>query len=53
MARSVTCECGYVVRADDEDAAVAGIRDHMHTDRPELVERVSDGGTRNWIALVD
>jgi predicted small metal-binding protein len=53
MARQVTCECGYVVRADDDNGVVAGIRDHMRTDHPELLERVSDGDIRNWIELVD
>jgi predicted small metal-binding protein len=53
MARQVTCECGYVVRADDDDEVVAGIRDHMRTDHPELFERVSDDDIRSWIELVD
>ena len=53
MERQVTCECGYVVRAEDDDAVVAGIRDHMRSDHPELVDRVSDDDIRGWIELVD
>jgi predicted small metal-binding protein len=53
MARQVTCECGYVVRADDEDVVVAGVRDHMRTDHPELLDRVSDDDIRSWVEVVD
>jgi predicted small metal-binding protein len=53
MQRRVTCECGYVVRAEDDDAVVAGIRDHIRSDHPELLERVSDDDIRSWIELVD
>ena len=53
MARQVTCECGYVVRADDDDTVVAGIRDHMRTDHPELLDRVAEDDIRSWIEVVE
>ena len=53
MARQVTCECGYVVRGEDDDAVVSGIREHMRTDHPELLERVSDDDIRSWVEIVD
>ncbi|HTS74473.1 MAG TPA: DUF1059 domain-containing protein [Gaiellaceae bacterium] len=52
MARQVKCECGYVARADTDDDVLARIRDHMRTDHPELVEKVSDEQIRSWIEIV-
>jgi predicted small metal-binding protein len=49
MAMLINCECGYVARGDDADSVVARIRDHMRTDHPELLERVSDDDLRGWI----
>ena len=49
MAKIINCECGYVARADGDDAVVALIRAHMETDHPELLARVSDEDLRGWI----
>jgi len=49
MAKQINCECGYVARGESEAEVVARIRDHMRTDRPELLERVSDQDLRGWI----
>ena len=34
MANQVTCECGYIIRDDDEDRLVALVRDHIRADHP-------------------
>jgi len=52
MARQVTCECGYVARAETDDDVVADIRGHIRSDHPELVEVVSDEQIVSWIEIV-
>jgi predicted small metal-binding protein len=52
MARQVTCECGYVARAETDDEVVSAIRDHMRTDHPELIDKVSDEQVESWIEIV-
>ena len=49
MAKQINCECGYVARGDTEDDVMERIRDHMRTDHPGLLERVSDEDLRGWI----
>ncbi|HEY1566711.1 MAG TPA: DUF1059 domain-containing protein [Solirubrobacteraceae bacterium] len=49
MAKQINCECGYVARGESEGEVVARIREHMRTDHPELLERVSDTDLRGWI----
>jgi predicted small metal-binding protein len=49
MAKQINCECGYVARGDTEDDVIAQIRDHMRSDHPELLEKVSDEDLRGWI----
>lgn len=53
MARQVKCECGYTARADDDDAVVDDIREHIRTDHPELADNVSDEQIASWIEIVD
>jgi predicted small metal-binding protein len=52
MARQVRCECGYVVRAATDDEVVAKTRDHLRSDHPELLDKVSDDDIRGWIEIV-
>jgi predicted small metal-binding protein len=49
MAKQINCECGYVARGDTEDDVISRIRDHMRTDHPELLDKVSDEDLRGWI----
>ena len=49
MAKQINCECGYVARGESEDDVVARIREHMRSDHPELLARVSDEDLRGWI----
>ena len=49
MAKQINCECGYVARGDSDEEVVLRIREHMRTDHPELLARVSDEDLRGWI----
>jgi predicted small metal-binding protein len=49
MAKQINCECGYVARGDNDEDVVQRIREHMRTDHPELLARVSDEDLRGWI----
>ena len=52
MAKQITCECGYVIRGNDEREVMQGTRDHMRADQPELLDKVSDDDLRGWIEEV-
>jgi predicted small metal-binding protein len=51
MASQVTCECGYVIRDDNEDRVVAKVRDHIRTDHPELLETATPEVIRRWVEV--
>jgi predicted small metal-binding protein len=52
MPRQVTCECGYVVRAETDDDVLATLRDHIRIDHPELVDKIGDEQILDWIEIV-
>lgn len=52
MAKQITCECGFVARADSDDDVVEQIRAHMRSDHPELLEKVSRDDLLGWIEEV-
>jgi len=52
MSRQVKCECGYVARASPDGEVLAKIREHMRTDHPALLTKVSDDDIRGWIEIV-
>jgi len=41
MAKLINCECGYVVRGEDDDELVANAEEHMLSDHPEMVGTVT------------
>jgi predicted small metal-binding protein len=49
MAKLIRCECGYIARADTEDAVVEVIRDHMRTDHPALLDTVDRSEIVGWV----
>jgi predicted small metal-binding protein len=51
MASQVTCECGYVMRDDDEDRLVALVREHISTDHPALLDMATPEAIRTWIEI--
>ena len=48
MSRLIRCECGFVARADSDDAVIDEIRVHMAQDHPALLE---DEGPRHEVTL--
>ena len=52
MHRQITCECGYIARADSDDEVTAKIREHLRLDHPELVDAVTDADIRGWIEIL-
>jgi predicted small metal-binding protein len=52
MKRQVKCECGYIARAASDDEVLAKIRDHMRSDHPDLLTKVSDDDIRGWVEIV-
>jgi predicted small metal-binding protein len=52
MAKQITCECGFLARADSDDEVVEQIRQHMQSDHPELLESVSREDLLGWIEEV-
>jgi predicted small metal-binding protein len=51
MANQVTCECGYVMRDDDEDRVVAMVREHIRRDHPALLGSATPEMIRTWIEI--
>jgi len=52
MAQQIKCECGYIARGSSDDEVVALIREHMRSDHPELLEKISEDQIRDWIEVV-
>ncbi len=52
MAKQITCECGFIARAESDDDVIVEIRDHMSTDHPELLDTVSRDDLLGWIEEV-
>jgi predicted small metal-binding protein len=42
MAKVINCECGYVVRGENDEELLAGARKHISEAHPELEGKVSD-----------
>ncbi len=49
MPKLINCECGFIARGTSDDEVVAEIREHMRTDHPELLEKVSREQLVGWI----
>ena len=41
MGYVINCDCGYVVRAEDEDTLVANAQQHIQDSHPDMVGKVS------------
>jgi predicted small metal-binding protein len=52
MAKQITCECGFIARADSDDEVMQQIREHMRSDHPELLESVTRDDLLGWIEEV-
>ena len=52
MAKQIKCECGKAVRGETDEEVIAGAREHIRQDHPELVESVSREVLVGWIEEV-
>ena len=52
MSKQITCECGFVARADSDNEVVEQIREHMSSDHPELLDKVTHDDLLGWIEEV-
>jgi predicted small metal-binding protein len=41
MAKVINCDCGYVVRGENDDELVAAAEQHIQSDHPDMVGQVS------------
>jgi predicted small metal-binding protein len=41
MSKIINCECGQVIRASDDQDLVAKVDDHIKSDHPDLIGRLS------------
>jgi predicted small metal-binding protein len=53
MARQLICECGHVIRSDTEDEVVELTLDHLRTDHPQLVGKMTRKDIVPLIEVVD
>ena len=52
MAIQVNCECGYTIRADNDDDIVPLTREHLRRDHPDLVDSVTVEMIHDWVEVV-
>ncbi len=48
----IKCECGYVAQGETDEEVVRKIEDHLASDHPELLEKVSREDIVGWIEVV-
>ena len=53
MARQVRCECGFVARGETEDEVVALVEEHLRSDHPQLLARVTREDIAGWSEVVE
>ena len=52
MVKQITCECGTVLRGSSDDEVVARAEEHIRSDHPELVGKVTRDDLLGWIEEV-
>ena len=53
MSRQITCECGFVARAETDDEVVTQIEDHIRSDHPELAATLTREDIAGWVEVID
>ena len=41
MAKTITCECGFVVRGENDDELVRNAEDHVAREHPEMTGTIT------------
>jgi predicted small metal-binding protein len=52
MNRIIKCECGYVAQGKTDEEVVRKVEEHLASDHPELLEKVSRDDIFGWIEVV-
>jgi predicted small metal-binding protein len=42
MAKVINCDCGYTARGESDEDLVRDARNHIQSDHPDMVGKVSD-----------
>ncbi len=42
MSKVINCECGYTVRGENDEELLAGARDHIQQQHPDMAGQVTD-----------
>jgi len=42
MAKRIVCECGYIIRGEDNEQVVERGREHMNANHPAIAAVISD-----------
>ena len=42
MAKVINCDCGYTVRGESDEELLAGARQHIEEQHPDMVGQMSD-----------
>jgi predicted small metal-binding protein len=42
MPKRIVCECGYVVRGEDDEQVLERGREHMETNHPAIASAITD-----------
>jgi predicted small metal-binding protein len=53
MPRQISCECGYVARAETDDEVIDLIERHVRSDHPELADSETREEIAGWIEVVE
>ena len=48
----IKCECGYVAQGKTDEEVVRKVEDHLASDHPALLEKVSRDDIVGWIEVV-
>jgi predicted small metal-binding protein len=46
MGKMIRCECGEIVRGEDEEQVLAAAHEHIEADHPDLVNTINDSQLR-------
>jgi predicted small metal-binding protein len=41
VGKLINCECGQIVRGEDDDELIAAAEEHINRDHPELVGKIT------------
>jgi hypothetical protein len=52
MSKQISCECGKVLRGETDDEVVMRAEDHIASDHPDLVGKVTRADLLGWVEEV-